>query len=187
MLLSKIINISRYFPITVKNTKKFIKIAESENPEFNMLWKELDNLLSNQFINTLTEYGVLRWEKILKINPKEKDTLEDRKIKIILNIYEKLPYTITVLKEMLEDICGKDGYTINIIHNKYLLIVKICLEKKYYFNEVNDLLKRIIPANMILDFDLIYNTHETMSLYTHKHLNHFKHKEMKAEVLYNVR
>lgn len=184
--MNKLIDISAYYPKTVKNMKKFIKISESENPEFNTLWFETENLLSNQFINTLTEYGIQRWEAILKIVSKENDTLENRRIKILLNLFEKLPYTITVLKEMLEDICGKDGYTINIIHNKYLLIVKICLEKKYYFNEVNDLLKRIIPANMILDFDLIYNTHETMSLYTHKHLNHFKHKEMKAEVLYNV-
>lgn len=185
--MNKLIDISEYFPKTVKDMKKFIKISESENPEFNNIWLETEHLLSNQFINTLTEYGIQRWETILKIAPKENDTLENRRIKILLNLFEKLPYTITVLKEMLEDICGKDGYTINLLHNKYLLIVKICLEKKYYYGEVDNLLKKVVPSNMIIDFDLLYNTHNTVGLYTHKYLNKFSHKELKDEVLYNVR
>ena len=88
----KLIN---YLTYVVRDYDAFKGIMESEQPEFERVWNCADDLLDNQFISTAGNIGLARWEKILAINPKETDTLEDRRFRILTRINEELPYTFS--------------------------------------------------------------------------------------------
>ena len=44
-------------------------------------------------------------------------------------------------------------------------------------------MKRVIPANMIMDIDLKYNTYAMLAEFTNKQLNTYTHKQLREEVM----
>src|SRR5690606_21275236 len=142
----KLIN---YLPEVLRNFREFQKIFEAEEPEFENLQDELLKVLKDFFVEDTTERGVRRWEKILKITPKATDSLEDRKFKIITYITRNLPFTLRTLEQMLETLCGKNNYEIELRHNDYEIEVRINLTNNNNIIDVLSLLEIVIPANLI--------------------------------------
>ena len=142
---------------------------------------DAENLELDLFISTATEAGISRREKEYGINPKDTDTLEDRRFVLKILENEKLPYTETVLREKLSNICGKDGYALTVLIDK--IIVKVFLLKKVYLQTVNELLEKIVPLNVVIQSDLMYNTYNILEEKTYGELNAFTYKQMRDEVL----
>lgn len=179
----KNVDISIYQPLIIKDYREFKEIAEIENTILTDCWSSSNNVFLDQFIETLTENGCKRWEKILNIQPKGTDTLEVRRFRIKSRINEDLPYTYKALVNVLNSLCGEGQYTINLYNNEYRLKILIELTVKKLFDEVESTVKRMIPANLILEVDLRYNQHKTLSKYTHKQLSKYTHIELREEVL----
>jgi hypothetical protein len=118
-LARKLIN---YLPEVLRNFREFEKTFESEEPEFEKLQNELSKVLKDLFVEDATERGVKRWEKLLKIVPKPSETLEDRKFKILSKLIKKLPYTRRRLEQLLEVLCGENGYLLEIVEGTTNLI-----------------------------------------------------------------
>lgn len=120
---------------------------------------------------------------MLGIQPFTDDTLETRRFRILTRWNEKLPYTYRVLIERLNSLCGVDGYELELQPNLYSISIKLELTQKRMFNDVQDLTRRMIPANMVLVVTLRYNQHFTLSRYTHGQLSAYKHEQLRNEVL----
>lgn len=176
-------NLIDYIPQVLKDVREYKHVMEVEQPEIVSLWGELENALKDNFINDATQNGVLRLEKILKIVPKASDTLDIRKFRILARFNEQLPYTFRTLQERLTTLCGKDGYTLELKNDIYTLKVRIELIVKGQYDAVDDLLRRITPANLIIDLDLRYNQHLTLAKFTHAQLAAYTHKQLKEEVI----
>lgn len=172
-----------YIPNVLMDVREIKSIMVAEQPEVSSLWIFLNNALNDQFIDNATENGVKRWEKILAIVPKGTDSLSSRKIRILARLNEELPYTFRKLCLQLESICGKDGYTAAVYGNEYKLSVRISLVVKSNFNDVQRLLNRIVPANMIIDLLLKYNQHQTFLKMTHAQMKAFTHTQLREDVL----
>lgn len=142
----KLIN---YLPEVLRNFREFREIFETEEPELLKLQEELLKVLNELFIEDATEHGIKRWEKVLKIIPKATDSLEDRKFRIITHITRKLPFTLRTLEEMLETLCGKNNYEVELRHNNYEIEVRINLTGNNNIMDVLSLLEIVIPANLI--------------------------------------
>ena len=179
----KNVDISIYQPLIIKDYREFKEIAEIENTILTDCWSSSNNVFLDQFIETLTDNGCKRWEKILNIQPKGTDTLEVRRFRIKSRINEDLPYTYNALVNVLNSLCGEGQYTINLYNNEYRLKILIELTAKKLFDEVESTVKRMIPANLILEVDLRYNQHKTLAKYTHKQLSKYTHKELREDVL----
>lgn len=177
------IDISNYIPKILQEFKEFKTIANTENLEIKLLWEALEDLFNDQFVNDATETGVKRWESILKIVPKGTDSLDFRKFRIITRLNERLPYTYRLLDQQLTTLCGKDGYYLELKNKEYTLIVKLALTAKSNFDDVGNLLDRIVPANIVIDLTLLYNQQSTLSKYTHKQLGQYTHNKLRNEVL----
>ena len=122
-----------------------------ELEEFNILVKEYQNLLSDQFVHEATENGLSRWEKILSINPKPTDTLEQRRWEILNRLNIKIPYTWTMLKNKLYALYG-DSYTIKLISDTYTIQIRVPQElSDSEIRSTYTMLEVIVPANMIID------------------------------------
>ena len=162
-------NLKAYLPEVLKNVREFNSIAEVEQAEIEKLWCEIENILNDQFIESATENGVKRFEKILKLVPKATDTLEKRKFRILTRFNEQIPYTMSTLDSKLKTLCGENGYTLELVSDAYK-VVKV-------------LLMRTVPVNMIVDLSLLYNKHELLGRFTHLQLSKYSHDGLRNEVM----
>ena len=138
-----------YFPDVLRDVREFQALADAEEPEIGELWRCMGHALNDQFIKSLTEYGARRWEKILKITPGPAATLAERKDTIWARLLEKLPFTIRMLHIMLDDLCGKGNFVIELDAGKYELRVLLGSVGDNNARNVHVLLRRICPANMV--------------------------------------
>jgi hypothetical protein len=177
------INLLNYLPSVMQEFKEFKVLAEAENPEVSALWSVLEDIMNDQFINDSTENGVKRWETILKIIPKGTDSLDVRKFRILTRLNEKLPYTFTALEQQLVTLCGADRFSLELNNGTYTLTVRVELAAKGKFDEVNELLKRTVPANIVIDLSLLYNQQSVLSGFTHGQLSAYTHNQLRIEVI----
>lgn len=176
----KLIN---YLPAYMQEYEEMATIMEVEQPEVDDLWNAVENALADQFVADATEYGVSRWEKILKIFPKATDTLDERKFRIITLINQQLPYTIRSLEQTLIKLCGEDGFSIDLNANEYHLEIKLAIGNHSNYGEVEKMLTAMIPANLVSVISLMFNQHNEIARFTHAQLSTMTHYQIRNEVL----
>lgn len=148
---NRIIAIENYWAAVVRDTGEFQQIAAAVNPEFNRLSECIKRIMQEAFINDASEYGVSRWESILKLSPNADDTLEDRKIKILTYLNIRLPYTMRVLKEMITAFVGENNFTLKFINDNRKLIVRIKVNNQSQYDTILNLLNNVIPMDVVID------------------------------------
>ena len=153
------------------------------------LWDCMETELNNAFIVPYDtkpgadEYTCSRWEKMLGIVPADDMTLDDRQFNIYTKLFQSTPYTYEKLKVMLDDLIGETDYYLDRDVNNKSLTVKLSLQSRFKADSVNDLLDRIIPADIILNTTVAYTTNDDMSKYTHDELSAYTHNEIKITEL----
>lgn len=176
----KLIN---YLPLFMQDYFEMQKITDAQQTEVDRLWLEIENGLADQFVMDATENGVKRWEHILGISPKDTDTLDERKFRILAKLNQELPYTLRKLQESLTNLCGVDGYAIELNAAQYHIQVKLALSNENNYQEVVDLLSKMIPANMTQFVQVMYNTHSIVSQFTHGELSVYTHDQIRRDTL----
>ena len=63
------------------------------------------------------------------------------------------------------------------------VIVKIGLEAKNNFSDVESLLDRVVPQNMVVKLLQLYNTHAELGQFTHTQLAIYTHNQLRSEVM----
>jgi len=157
-------------------------IMEAEQPEIDSAWECADNAFADQYIQEATENGVKRWESMLHIYPKATDTLDERKFRILANANQELPYTLRKLHQFLTVLCGEDGYSVELNHAEYHISVKLALGNANNYQDVVDLLKKMVPANMAQTVKVMYNTNDMLKRFTHAELSAYTHDQLRKEV-----
>lgn len=152
---NRIVAIENYWAAVVGKTEEFQQIAIAENPEFNDLTSCIQSCLQDSFIHDSTEYGVKRWETMLNIVPEKTDTLEDRKIRILTQLNLQLPYTWRTLQQMIASFVGDGNYKMSYINDYSKLIIKIKVDSDNQYTTVLNLLKNVVPQNVVIDLGRI--------------------------------
>ena len=75
--------------------------------------------------------------------------------------------------------CNND-YSVSL--KEYTLKVRLALNVKSNYDDVAALLKRVVPANIIIDLDLLYNRYMDLN-YTHDYLSQYTYKQVRDEKL----
>ena len=176
-------NIVEYIPPVVKNIREVRNICHSIDKELERMSNAYMLTYDNQFFDTMDDNTCTRWENMMRIEFDSTYTLEERRARIKSRFVEQLPYTKTTIKHILTTICGEGGFLLDINNEAFTVTIKIGLANKNTFNDVCDMISRIIPANMILDVSILYNTHETLSQFTHETLSNYTHKQLREEVI----
>lgn len=171
-----------YLPPFMQEYLEMRHIMSAEQPEFDGLWANCENALSDMFILYATETGVKRWESMLGITPKDTDTLDERKFRILAKLNQDLPYTMRKLEEALTTICGAGNFSINLQHEKYHIEVKLALTNSNNYDEVVDLLSKMLPANLTQKVQIMHNTHTVIKQLTHADMSAYTHEQLRNEV-----
>lgn len=144
------INLAEHLPPFLAELKELAVLFSSENPEFDQLWDETQGVLDDQYVDTAGERGIVRLEKITGIPTDRSLTLAERKTRIITRINEELPYTLRKLNDMLEAVCGKENFSIVTDFPNYVLGVVTVLRSNVRVESAEQLLERVVPANMVI-------------------------------------
>ena len=105
------------------------------------------------------------------------------------NIIEKLRERgcrITKQRQILLDvICGEGNYSIDLKHDQYYIKILIALGVKRQRQTAEYMLRCILPANLTIEIDLMYNRHIDLKRFTHRRMKElmYTHHDLKAEVL----
>ena len=172
-----------YLPEFLREVKEIRSIIGAEQLEIEAAWIYAEGILPEFFLEDMTVFGMERWESLLEICPKVTDTLEERRFRIKTKLKKDLPYTRKNLEKKLSDICGTDGCFTEYDHLNYTILVKLALTEKSNFDEVELLLMRIIPANLIINLSLMYNQHLLFRPYIQGELEVFTHEQMREDVI----
>lgn len=173
-----------YLPSFLQEYEEHKHIMTSETQEFNITWHAAERVRANAFITTADEYGIERFEKLLKIMPAKNETLEQRRNRVLSEWNSQVPLSKRKMIEKISALCnGINNFVIGYGKNSYTLVVRIGLNQKQAKEAVEDMLQSCVPMNVVLDVDLIYNNHEELGKHTHKYLKDYMHQQLRDTVL----
>lgn len=176
-------DITEYLPRFLRQVQEMAAYAQAENTELNRLWEAIERAWNDQFLYTMGEYGISRWEKMLNIIPMPFEELEDRRFRIINKLNIMASYTYLEVEEHLKKICGAEEVYMEYLAEVWTLKVRLSLRRARQLDELRRWLLEIIPMNLILDIDLIYNTHRILGRFTHRYFMGRTHRQLKAAPL----
>lgn len=127
------------------------ELVKTENPEFTLAAQETDSMVNELFIQTATDMGLKRFEKILGISPAKGDSLESRRSAIMTRWNDITPYTMTALKNKIIAIQGNDEVEIILSKNRpYEIEIITNLEFPGQVNDLAYLIQTMIPCNLVI-------------------------------------
>lgn len=144
------VDLVSYLPHFLAEYKETNAALTAENPEFQITWDAAKRVLYNEFIETADEYGISRFEKLLKIFPTKEDTLESRRSRVRVRWFSFLPYVWRVFIQKLIALCGENNFTATKQFDFYQIDLDVNLELFGQVEELERLIETMIPCNMIV-------------------------------------
>lgn len=176
--MDRTVDLKAHLPLFIQEYLQIKSIMNAEEPEIQKLNDESKIVQDNMFVTSTNEDGIKRFEKIFSIVPSSNDDLNARKARVMARYTSNATYTMRGLIERLNAICGVDNYTLNLIPDEYRIKIVFSLRVKDLMKTIESMMYEMIPANMIYECKLQYNTHEVLSKYPRYILVQLTHKEL---------
>lgn len=146
-------NLIKYMPPFLKEVREFKEIFGTEDIQIEKLNNQINSMLREVIVKTAEDYGLRRYEKIYGIT-RPAETLEARRMAILLKMNNRVAYTYKWLIQTLNEAIGAENYKITTDFNNYKMNIEIALN----YTEAAELLKndlvKQMPANIELDYRL---------------------------------
>lgn len=174
---------SKYLPPFVKETREFQILAKVESEILQEEREAKQNLENDQWIATATERGLKRRGNLLNIVREETENLEDFRQRILFLWNHHKPYTYFHLLDWLEGLCEKENVTVQMQYSLYCLHIELRLIKKHLQEEIEKTVRKMIPANILLEVTLRYNLYGELKPYTHGFMKkkNFRYIDLRKE------
>lgn len=146
------VDLTSYLPEFMKTYREPVAALQAMDPEFVLLWNGADKVLYNRFLSTADENGLNRYEEMMGIYSSEEDTLESRRLRIQTKWFNSTPYTMRVLIQRLEAICGTGNFEISgNFEIGYTLRIDTNFEGYGGVEQLEYLINSIVPANIVME------------------------------------
>lgn len=140
---------------TIAKSPDWIDWTDSESLEFDFLTRRILKTYADKFILQASEYGIYRYEKILGIEAREDETLNDRRKRVYLLWNKKIRWTHRTLLKWMDAAVGKNNYEVELLYNDYEIIFELKIQKaEFDIPWLEKELRKIIPANLLMSFRL---------------------------------
>lgn len=149
-----------YLPPVMREAREIKLITGAEQGEVEELWDAAAGTLKEGFLDTQSIYGASRWERILDLFPKASDNLSVRNYRILAKLNERLPFTMRMLKERLNQMV-RNEYQIVYEPDNYLLEIIITGQPLAELQIIREMLREMTPLNLIF----IYAGRELFKFY----------------------
>ena len=149
------VDLVSYLPPFMAKYREPAAALEAENPEFLLAWSAADRILNNRFLSTADEYGISRFEKMLKIYPDKADDIETRRTRVLLRWNNRVPYTLRSLTAKLNEVL-KGGHNFVLELKEYELVLTVYGLDDSQNAELEYVLSVMVPLNITTD--IIYES-----------------------------
>lgn len=155
-----------YYPEVIKAIREFKMLVETQSIEITEMHEELTKLLANAYIITADESVITKWEQFLGITPlpQGEDDLEtylsDRRETIMARLYTTEKLNSKTISEVVQIFTGGTAlsyFNDGVIH---VIITPPKDNKQYKFENVEQELRKKIPAHLMLQVSRQYYTWE---------------------------
>ena len=162
--LTRVISLATFLPPVTRDSKDVQELMRIEDTELQALWEAMCDIFYNQFISTMTAYGLQQWEAIFDVMPKATDTLQDRRTRILQLLMGTRPYTVLSFQAILDNIYGPGNVTIHVDNDKYEFWMELTADMMSQNMSIREFAETIVPKNLLI---LISNTQNaTLRQYT---------------------
>lgn len=136
-------------PNYYKNLREFREMSNTVTVSWGLLDEALFDVENDQFILSSSETAIAMREKDfgIRADPKS-ETLKFRKLRLLARMQDKAPYVLEHLIKVLTDLLGEDKHQILLDSDNFEMEVAIDVEQTIYFNEVINIIERIVPLNI---------------------------------------
>lgn len=160
-----------YLPDTVKELQEFQRLSSIESVFLEEEAAARDAVVGNQWILTAERNGLLRLAKIMNLSGTDIMETETLRQELLFRWSSRSPYTYFHLQDWLDGCLGEGDCLIDLQRENYLLRVILelrAMEKKEFLEKH---IRKIIPANLVLQVILNTNTHRKLSILSHGQMN----------------
>lgn len=137
-----------YLPTFMQQFIEMQQIMKANDAELDRLYERVEKTLDNAFIEDCNAEGIAKFEKQLHIIPNAQEDLETRKARVMLRWNESVPYTIRVLYNQLNALCGVNDYEVDADLQHYMIAIASHLNAMGQMEELERLCKKILPENI---------------------------------------
>ena len=140
-----------YLPDFMQKISEIKELMRVTNMESDKIYPLIGKSLDEAFIEDCSEYGIRKYESCLHIISDESESLETRKLRVLMRWNNFMPYTYKILINKLNMLCGVNNYDITADLENYNIDLTV-----YYVvdeSELTALLENIPPLN------IFYNIH----------------------------
>ncbi|MGL9971576.1 putative phage tail protein [Enterococcus sp. DIV1420a] len=142
--------LSKYLPDYYEGVREFDCLMQVEDKLMVTVAKKLTQVKMNQWIQTADEQTICYQEALLNILPNPAiESLAFRRERLLIRMQTRPPFTLGYLKEQLNQIFGDERYTLDIDEQHYQLILETAIKNANWFYEVQALIQKIKPANLV--------------------------------------
>ncbi len=156
-----------YLPNTVRELQEFQKLGEIEGTVLEEEKTAKETVVNNQWILTAERNGLLRLARMMRLLGAEGMETETLRAEVFFRWNSRSPYTLFHLEDWLDGCLGVGGYTVKVQQEEYLLQLVLGLRVKGKKAFLEKHLRKIIPANLMLEVRLNANTHGKLKVMTH--------------------
>ena len=137
-----------YYPLVVQAIKEFQAIINSEYPEIEALHEGNERVLADAYLTTMTEERIEQWEKILKIQPIENSTIEDRRDTILARVRGQGKLNTALINSIVNTFTGGTAISYIVDSVLYVEITPPPDNKQYQFTNVEQELALKVPSHL---------------------------------------
>jgi len=141
------VNLIARLPTLMQEYDEIIKITNSQNPEFDLVWAVEEWMRRNLYIITAEEYGLRRYEKLLSITPLPGESFAARRNHILLRWNTQTVYTFRFLIGLLEMLTG-GNFEVNTNFTEYEMEIIVLSGGSSIIQDLAYIKRHIIPANI---------------------------------------
>lgn len=152
-------------PIYFKKVKEFIQILSAHGYEIDKLDGNIQDIYNNFFVQTADISTLSYYERLLDIAPSPGDTLSYRRNRIIQQLSLVPQFDINWLITKLNELYGKDEYTLNVNSEECTLDVDITDDVYDSVRLFYDFIWDIIPAHIAIPVKQYTDTDITVGVY----------------------
>lgn len=147
-----------YYPQVIQAILEFRSIVDAEYPEFEMLGIARDRVIDDAWLLSMSEDRVIQWEKVLGITPIEGSSVSDRRETIIARIRGQGKLNTALINTIVSTFTGGTAESWIEDSTLYVIITPPKDNKSYQFPNVEQELKKKIPAHLNFKLDRNYYT-----------------------------
>jgi len=148
--LTRTIDCAELLPAVTRESNDIQEIMRIDSIELQELWNILIDIFNNQFIETMTAYGLTQWEQMLDITAQ--GTFDDRRKEILKVLYGLRPFTFRSFQKMLDAAYGAGNVNLELKNNKYELWFNLSATGIYKRNDIYAFSEPIVPKNLLIFF-----------------------------------